>query len=245
MPFFIVSLVIQVALVVHVLKTGRNTTWVFILLFAPVIGTLAYFIVELLPELTNSRSARQARRSMTKAINPDRDLKDASRQLAVADTVQNSIAVATHYLERDQYAEAKDLLVRSRRGVHADDPVILLSLAKAHFGLGEYAEALRTLDELKESNPAARSPEGHLLYARAHEELGQIDAAIHEYEALANYYPGPEPRCRLALLLKAKGELEKARALFQEVVREADISGRHYASLHKEWVALARREVKG
>jgi len=245
MPFFVLSIVIQVALVVHVLKTGRNTTWVFILLFAPVIGTLAYFIVELLPELTNSRSARQARRSMSKAINPDRDLKQASRQLAVAETVQNSIAVATQYLERSQFAEAKELLARSRKGVHADDPVILFLLAKAHFGLREYAEVLQRLDELKESNPSSRSPEGHLLYARALEESGRVDEAMHEYEALANYFPGPEPRCRFASLLKAKGESDHARALFQEVVREAEISGRHYASLHKEWVALARREVKG
>jgi hypothetical protein len=244
MPIFIVSLIIQLALIVHVLKTGRNTFWVFVLLFAPVIGGIAYFIVELLPELTNSRSGRQARRSVSKVINPDGDLKHASRQFAVADTVQNSIVLANQFLERSQYAEAKDILERSRKGVHADDPVILLLLAKSHFGLQDHAAVLKTLEELKTSNPSARSPEGHLLYARAQEESGKLDEAIHEYEALAQYFPGPEPRCRLATLLKQKGEDERARALFQEVVRESDIAGRHYSSLHKEWVSLARREVK-
>jgi hypothetical protein len=118
-------------------------------------------------------------------------------------------------------------------------------LAKAHFGLEDYAAVLKTLEDLKASNPSARSPEGHLLYARAQEELGKLDEAIHEYEALAEYFPGPEARCRLATLLKQKGEHERARALFQEVVRESEIAGRHYSSLHKEWVTLARREVKG
>ena len=33
MPIVILSYVIQLALVVHVLKTGRNMAWVFILLF--------------------------------------------------------------------------------------------------------------------------------------------------------------------------------------------------------------------
>lgn len=245
MPFVIVSLLVQLGLIVHVLKTGRNTTWVFILLFAPIIGALAYFIVELLPELTGSRTARQARRSVSRAINPDRDLHHASRRFAVADTVQNSIALASQYLERSQFAEAKEVLVRSRKGVHADDPVILLSLAKAQFGLQEYADVLKTLEELKETNPSARSPEGHLLYARANEELGNLDAAVHEYEALAQYFPGPEPRCRLAKILQAQGDAARARALFQEVVRESEIAGKHYASLHKEWVSLARREVKG
>lgn len=244
MPLFIVSMLVQLGLIVHVLKTGRNTTWVFILLFAPVIGGLAYFIVELLPELTNSRTARQARRSVSKAINPDRDLRHASRQLAVADTVQNSITLANEFLERSQFAEAKELLVRSRKGVHQDDPVILLSLAKAQFGLEEYAQVLQTLEELKNTNPSARSPEGHLLYARAHEEIGNVAAAKHEYEALVRYFPGPEPRCRLARILKSTGDADAARALFEEVVRESEIAGRHYATLHKEWVSLARREVK-
>jgi hypothetical protein len=245
MPIFIIAILIQLGLIVHVLKTGRNTMWVFVLIFAPMIGGLAYFIVELLPELTNSRSARQARRSVAKAINPDRDLKHASRQLAVAETAQNSIKLANEYLDRSQFAEAKELLLRSRKGVHADDPVILLSIAKAQFGLQEYADVLKTLEELKNTNPSARSPEGHMLYARAHEELGNIDAALHEYEALAKYFPGPEPRCRTAQILKARGDTASARALFEEVVRESEIAGKHYASLHKEWVSLARREVKG
>src|SRR5918993_277501 len=187
MPIFILSVIVQLALIVHVLKTGRNTFWVFVLLFAPVIGGIAYFIVELLPELTNSRSGRQARRSVSKVINPDGDLKQASRQFAVADTVQNSIMLANQFLERSQFDEAKDILERSRKGVHADDPVILLLLAKAQFGLQDYVGVLKTLDELKASNPSARSPEGHLLYARAQEELGKLDEAIHEYEALATY----------------------------------------------------------
>jgi hypothetical protein len=245
MPIFILSVIVQLALIVHVLKTGRNTFWVFVLIFAPIIGGIAYFIVELLPELTNSRSGRQARRSVSKVINPDGDLKHASRQFAVADTVQNSIMLANQFLERSQFAEAKDVLERARRGVHVDDPVILLLLAKAHFGLEDYAAVLKTLEELKASHPSARSPEGHLLYARAQEELGKLDEAIHEYEALAEYFPGPEARCRLATLLKQKGEHERARVLFQEVVRESEIAGRHYSSLHKEWVTLARREVKG
>jgi hypothetical protein len=245
MPIFILSIIVQLVLIVHVLKTGRNTLWVFVLLFAPVIGGLAYLIVELLPELTNSRSGRQARRSVTKVINPNGDLKQASRHFAVADTVQNSITLANQYLERSQFAEAKEILERSRKGVHADDPVILLLLAKAQFGLQDYVAVLKTLDELKNSNPSARSPEGHLLYARAHEELGKLDEAIHEYEALATYFPGPEARCRLATLLQQKGDHERARALFQEVVRESEIAGRHYSSLHKEWVSLARRETKG
>ena len=51
MPIIVISIIIQLALVVHIMKTGRNTTWVFIVLIFPLIGSLAYCIIELLPEL--------------------------------------------------------------------------------------------------------------------------------------------------------------------------------------------------
>src|SRR5690242_2182741 len=117
MPIFIVSLLIQLALVVHVIKTGRNTTWVFILIFAPMIGGLAYLIVEILPELLNSRGARKARRSFSRAVNPDKDLRAASQTLAVADTVQNAIVLAEQCLERGRFAEAKELYLRYLKGL--------------------------------------------------------------------------------------------------------------------------------
>ncbi|PPE75032.1 hypothetical protein C3942_04980 [Solimonas fluminis] len=245
MPIFILSILIQLALVVHVLKTGRNTTWVFILIFAPMIGGLAYFIVELLPELMNSRAAHSARRRMADSVNPDRHLREATQNLDAADTVQNAMALAEQCLLKGRHAEAKSLYERSLKGVYADDPVLLLGLARACFGLGEAEQTLRALDQLKERNPSHRSPEGHLLYARALEQLGRKPEAIHEYEALCAYYPGPEPACRLAQMLKAGGEAARAADLFQGVVKQSRNAGRHYNQLHKEWVQMAQRETGG
>lgn len=245
MPFFILSLIIQVALVVHVLKTGRNVSWVFILLFAPVIGAIAYFIVELLPGLQNSRAAHNARRRMADTVNPHRHLQAATQNLAVADTVQNAMILADQCLAKGRFGEAKELYERSLKGIHADDPVLLLGLARACFGLGELQQTLDALDRLKEKNPSHRSAEGHLLYARALEQLQRRDEAIHEYETLSAYYPGPEPVCRLGLMLKAGGEQARAAALFKRVVDESRIAGRHYNNLNKEWVQLAQRESRG
>lgn len=243
MPVLIITVLIQLALIVHALKTGRNTIWVFILLFAPIIGGLAYFIVELLPELLGSRGARRAKQGLAKAIDPNRELRAASQQHAVADTVQNSLVLARQHLERGQFREAAELFERCNRGLHADDPDILLGLAQAQFGLKDYAAVIATLDRLRETNPQARTADGHLLYARAREESGDIHQAKTEYEALAKYYPGPEPRCRLALILKAQGDTEGARRLFAAVLGESEVAGRHYNQIHRDWIALARREI--
>ncbi len=243
MPLLILSFLVQLGLIVHVLKTGRNVSWVFILLFAPVIGGIAYFIVELLPELQSSRTAHNARRRVVDTVNPDRRLHEASLNLERADTVQNAMALAEQYLLKGHHAEARDLYQRSLKGIHADDPLLLLGLARAQFGLGEIQQVLQSLDRLKEKNPSFRSPEGHLLYARALDQLGRRDEAIHEYEALCAYYPGPEPACRLGLLLKAGGETARAAELFTGVLRESRGAGRHYNQLHREWVQMAQREA--
>ncbi|WP_428312506.1 tetratricopeptide repeat protein [Hydrocarboniphaga sp.] len=243
MPYFILSLIIQVGLVVHVLKTGRNMSWIFILLFFPLVGTLAYLIVELLPEFSNSRGAHQARRQLSKTINPDRELRQATQQLAVADTVKNAIALAEQYLQKQRYGEARDLYQRYLKGIHADDPQLMTGLAQAQFGLGEYQAALDTLERFKEKHPQLRSADAHLIYARSQHELGNTDAAIHEYEALRGYFPGPEPTCRLATLLKASGQPDAARELFQKIVDESRVAGSHYNRINQHWVAMARREL--
>ena len=52
----------------------------------------------------------------------------------------------------------------------------MLGLAKAQYGLGQAAQARQTLDALIAANPSFRSQEGHLLYARAVEDSGDVDA---------------------------------------------------------------------
>ena len=56
MPFVGLSLLLQILCAVHVMKTGRPYYWIFIVMFAPMVGMIAYFIVEILPELTGSRT---------------------------------------------------------------------------------------------------------------------------------------------------------------------------------------------
>src|SRR5262250_2860377 len=100
MSYFIISLIIQLALVVHILKTGRGLMWVMIVLFFPLIGALAYFIVELLPELSQSRTARNMRRGISKTVDPHKDFRSATQNLAIADTVQNAITLGNQLLEK-------------------------------------------------------------------------------------------------------------------------------------------------
>ncbi|MEJ0008406.1 MAG: hypothetical protein WDM77_19110 [Steroidobacteraceae bacterium] len=55
--YLALPIILEVLLVIHVLKTGRNTLWIWLIIFLPMAGGIAYVIVELIPELSRSRDA--------------------------------------------------------------------------------------------------------------------------------------------------------------------------------------------
>jgi hypothetical protein len=121
----------------------------------------------------------------------------------------------------------------------------MLGLARAQFAAGRPAESRQTLDALIASNPQFRSIDGHILYARSLEGEGNLEKAAEEYEALVGYDAGAEARYRQALLLKQMGQTARARELFRKLVEDAELTSRYARQLQKEWLDLARRELKG
>src|ERR1700749_1918412 len=73
--YFIISIIIQVLLIVHVIKTGRNTIWIWVLALLSVPGAIAYIAVELIPDLFRSRTAQRTARGFKKAMDPKADLR--------------------------------------------------------------------------------------------------------------------------------------------------------------------------
>ncbi|HVL02051.1 MAG TPA: tetratricopeptide repeat protein [Dongiaceae bacterium] len=241
---FGLSILVQILLVIHILKTGRNNYWIYLVIFAPLIGSVAYLIVELLPEFFGTRTGRRLSKNLDTAINPHRKLKKAARNLEIADTVENARRLAQECLDSGRFDDARDLFRKGMSGLYRDDPNLMLGLAQSLFGLQDYVQVKQTLDELKEKNPDYRNADAHLLYARALEQLGDIAGAQHEYEVLADYYPGPEPAVRLGLLLQKRGQESAARERFARVLTLAENSGRNYRDFHKEWISIAKREMQ-
>ena len=62
-PILILSVVLQIACAVHVVRTGRPMYWIFILLVFSYIAVAIYFFAEILPGMRNDPSARRVVRS--------------------------------------------------------------------------------------------------------------------------------------------------------------------------------------
>ena len=244
MPFFILSIIIQVGFVLHIVKTGRNTTWIWVVIMLPLAGALAYFIIELLPDLMGSRSGVKAKRSLSDLINPNKAIDSATRDFSITDTVENSITLAKECLNKEKFSEAKTLYEKSLKGIHQSDPDMMVGLARAEFGLENYTRTKEILDDLISKNPDYKSPNAHLLYARALGNLDEVEAALKEYNVLDQSFSGPEASYRYAMLLKKQGNSEKSSAVLEAILQKADLSDKYYRSNYKKWIKLTKSELK-
>jgi hypothetical protein len=243
MPFFVISILVQVALIVHVIRTGRNSLWIWVLALLPMAGPLAYVLVEVLPEVFGGRTARRAVASVRKTIDPSRDLRQAHKLARLTDSIDSKRRLAEELLAAGHYDDAIASYRAALTGLYEHDPHLLLGLARTQFAKGDAAAARQTLDELIASNPDFRSIDGHLLYARALEGEGNLEKAAEEYAALVSYDAGVEARYRQAALMKRMGQTARAHELLAKLLDDAELTTRHARQLQKEWLDAAKREL--
>jgi len=242
MLLLILVYIVQALLIIHVIRTGRNFLWVWVLLLLPFgIGALAYLAVEVLPELFRSRTARRASRGFKRAMDPGADLRRYESEARVTGNVAARQRYAAELVRHQRYDEAIDQYQQALTGLYQHDPNLMLGLAQAQFGKGDVRAARQTLDELIKENPTFRSPDGHLLYARALAAEGNIPKALEEYRVLAPAYPGAEAAVRYAQLLETQGEHAEAQRLARELLEQARIAPGHYRRAQREWLEAAQK----
>lgn len=244
MPLALISIVLQILAIVHVVRTGREMWWILLIVFLPGLGVLIYAIAEVLPSMNQSLTARRTMRRVRDAVDPGRSLRRETLEFESNPTVETASRLADELTRTGRYADAIRVCNEARTGLFEDDPKLLLALANAEFAAGEYGHAIETLDYLRGKNPSFRSPDGHLVYARALEQAGQTQRALEEYEQVAAYYPGAEARARYALLLKKTGDAERADEIFTRILADARLAPRHFRRSQHEWIDLARREKR-
>jgi hypothetical protein len=241
MLLLIVPIIIQVLLIIHVIRTGRNQLWIWVLLFLPLAGGIAYIAVEMLPELFRSRAARRTARGLKKAMDPMADLRRYESEARVGGNVASRQRYAEELLRHGRHDEAIMQYREALSGLYQHDANLMLGLAQAQFAKGDAHGARVTLDELIRLNPEFRSPAGHLLYARALAAEGEVQRALEEYRVLAASFPGAEAAVRYAQLLQEQGQRVEAQRIARELLEQARIAPGHYRRAQRPWLEAAQR----
>lgn len=242
-PLSVIIWLVQLILVIHVLKSGRNRYWIMALLFMPLIGGAAYLLIELLPEFSRSITGQRAVRNVKHTLNPGADLRQHEAAWQQSPNVDNSRRYAEALLDAGKTDEAEDIINQALKGLFETEPTLLLLKSRLQFEKGRTADAVVTLESLQEHNPDFRSAAGHLLYARSLEAQGRIEDAIREYSAVSGYFPGVEARYRLALCLAANGQENAAAREYESILNDAKMAPPHFRKSQKTWLDAVKKEL--
>jgi hypothetical protein len=240
---FLLSIALQVACAVHVVRTGRPLYWIWLLLIGSYLAVAIYLLIAVIPDLRHNPGGRKVASQAMKVIDPQRRRRELTRQLELSNTVDNRRKLADECLQQGDFANAQELYQGLLTGLYATDPDFMLGLAQAQAGNEHYADARATLDALIQANPNYKSSDGHLLYARCLEELGETEAALEEYRVLADSYPGEEGRFRYGRLLARHQRLGEARNVLQAQLKRAKLMPGYYRRKEQPWLKAAQLEL--
>ena len=241
--FGILGLIVYAGCIIHAIKTGRINYWLFILIFLPGLGSLLYLLFEVLPELRHSHAARRAASGLGAALDPDRRLRESRANLEIVDTAENRRQLAEERMKRGQWAEAEALYRAALVGPLADDPALLIGLAKALAGRGDHQGSFDAIEQLYRADPNHESREARLIQARALEGLGRTQEAADAYRKLIGYTLGPEAQVRYGLMLKKLGDLPHAKEAFAEAIRTYGRRRGRLEPADRDWIAEAERNL--
>jgi hypothetical protein len=245
LPVFGLSLLLSVALCVHVVRTNQSMYWLWIILAIPWLGSLVYLIAVVLPGFTQGPAARRLAQGAREAVDPTREYRQARAACEDSPTVHNRMRLARAAAVLGRHDEAEHLYGEAGQGIHAEDPTLLLGRATALVELGRHSEALTVLDKLGEDGDRGRTPAAALALGRAYEGLGRMSEADVAYEWAAGRLPGLEGVGRYAAFLARQGRRGEAEEAIAEMDRRIAKANPQFRREGRAWRDLAVKAMAG
>jgi len=242
-------LALDVFMAVHVIRNGRTCWWISIILIVPLIGSLAYFFVEILPTLDLKPQPKVVRMQRARWQRAQADLRQEREvsgrridDVVNTGSINEKLALAEACMGRDLFGEAVRLFESAREGYFVNAADVLIGLSRAQLENGEFAKCRQTLRELAEAHPGSFAQERAILTARALAGAGDFATAAAELETLLERKDSLEAR-RLearyyyAEFLWKQGLKDRAVAQLAEVIKHGKLFNMTEEEEH--WVTRA------
>jgi hypothetical protein len=225
---------VQLALIVHVVRTGRPYWWIWILLIAPFFGGLAYVLVELSPDLRGTRG-------MLAGLKPRKwRIADLRGQLEEADTVRNRLELAAELSGAGQAAEAHDVAAGCLHGVFRDDARTLVAVARYKAGIGAFGDALALLGRVDTTGDRMLEVDLGLVRGDCLLGLRRYPEAERAYEGVLDRCVGEAARAGLACTYEQTGRAAEAAAIWAEIRAKFRSTGPAWRRSERRWYDLAK-----
>jgi hypothetical protein len=203
----------------HVIRSGQQLYWLVILFSFPMLGSVVYFLAVYLPDSRLERGARRMVTAAAKAIDPERELREARASFDEAPTAQNQMRLAGALLELGHAEEAAQNYEACLKGPFANDKNIRFLAARAFLESGRNEQALAYLQGIRAADGRFRPDEVAILLARAYGADERTADARKEFESAVERFGTFEVLAEYTIWALDTGNRDTAARLQAEINR--------------------------
>jgi hypothetical protein len=248
MPILGLVVLIQIACVVHCVRSRSNGMWIMAIIAFPMLGSLAYAWFEILPKHSGRREVRAVKAAAAKTLDPGRAVRAAREALDLADTSANHAALGDALADEGDWHQAAAEYEKALAMGPRVDRAVQVKLARAELESGDAQAARMLLQDLPQSLSQSENDRAALLLARALDEAGETSGALALYQELGRRMAGAEPLCREAALLIKAGRPGDAIRPLEETerrIKRLDRFERARDGAMYDWAERTLRELRG
>ncbi|OYV47114.1 MAG: hypothetical protein B7X10_04530, partial [Burkholderiales bacterium 21-58-4] len=173
---------------VHVVRSGQPMYWLIILFIFPLFGSVVYFFAVYLPNFRLDHRARRVMSAAAKALDPQREIREAQAAFSDMPTAQNQVRLAEAQLELGLSEAAAKNYEACLQGPFLSSLEIRFGAARAFVECQRYREAIAHLEAIQNIDQAFRLEAVSLLLARSYAGVGRNAEARARFEfAVARY----------------------------------------------------------
>lgn len=191
---FLIPYILQLILVIHIFKTRQDFTWLWLLVFLPYVGGIAYIILVFIPSIRSSRGLHKAGNAVIDIIRPKRHIAELEKLVHRQNTISNRVLLADSYAGDHRYEDALALYDSClSEKLYKDDIELLFKRAKVLYEAGRKDEAKAVVKKISKKKTFS-DPCEKLFVAKVNDDIDSIKEMFFSqsdfeagYEA-ASYY---------------------------------------------------------
>lgn len=237
--FYTITIILQAICVIHCIRRRNQQNWIWLIVFLPMIGCIAYLFSEVLTR----RNIRGVQAGMGEVFSPSGSVKKLEETLRFSDTFNNRIALADAYLKAGQTQRAINLYEESLEGAFAENELGISRLMVAYYKEKRYEDVIRIAPKISKLAQFARS-KAHILYAASLSNAGQPEKAETEFQKMNGRFGNFEARYYYALMLRRYQKNDESRKILSQIAEEIPQLSSVERRSNREWLGLAKEALK-
>jgi hypothetical protein len=237
--FYYVAIGLQAACAIHCMRKGNQGRWIWIIVFLPIVGCIAYVFTEMF----TGREIQVLQSGVGTVFNPTGRIRKLEENLRFANTFNNRVILADAYLAAGRIEEAIELYESSLIGAFTENEHVHMQLIIAYFEKKEYEKLLPLAKKVDRAPQFPRS-KAHLRYAMELGYTGRSRQAEEEFRKMKARFSHFESRYEYGLFLLRAGRKEDATHIFTEIAEESRHLSPRERKGNRTWIVQAKEEIK-